>query len=112
MVNKIYEIFSSAEHSKASDAAANGSIVVYNMGSAIREIDADGRCLPIGHYGCLAKSNSILENLVKAGFLQQVGGEAATPQKKATPKKKPLISEVVAVEKKEEKKEVDPDTEG
>jgi hypothetical protein len=82
-----FKVFSSLEREQAHACANDGALVVYNLGHAIREVDEEGHTVPIGHFGCLPESNSIVEGLIDGGFLNLIGGEPA-PKKKAAPKKK------------------------
>ena len=82
-----FYVFNSMHREEAEKHVKDGDVVVYNMGLAIREVDEEGHRVPIGHYGVLPESNSILEGLIEAGLLNLIGGDSA-PKKKATPKKK------------------------
>ena len=83
-----YQVFSSAQREDAMRAAGEGYVVVYNQGMAIRELDAEGHSVPIGHFGVLPEGNEILDRLVEGGFLSLVFGSSEPPKKKAAPKKK------------------------
>lgn len=91
-----YQVFNSIDREKAL-AATDKCVVVYNMGLAIREVTPLGHSLPIGHYGVLAESNPVVENLIEAGLIDLIneGGLDAIrfPAKKAAaPKKKTAAS--------------------
>ena len=87
MAKESFHVLNSMQREEAETHANDGHIVVYNMGHAIREVDEEGHRVPIGHFGCLAESYSIVEGLVEAGFLTLIGGDLA-PKKKSVPKKK------------------------
>ena len=86
MAKDSFYVFNSMHRDEAEKHVKDGDVVVYNMGLAFREVDEEGHRVPIGHYGVLPESNSILEGLIEAGLLNLIGGDAA-PKKKATPKK-------------------------
>ena len=70
------------------EAADAGYVVVYNQGMAIRELDAEGHSLPIGHFGVLPEGNATLNGLVDGGFLSLISGDSEASKKKVAPKKK------------------------
>ena len=91
-----YRVFNSIDRDDAI-ACTDTCIVVYNMGLAIREVTELGHSLPIGHFGVLEESNSVVENLIEAGLIDLVneGGLDAIrfPVKKAAaPKKKTAVA--------------------
>ena len=90
-----YRVFNSIDRDKAI-ACTDKCVVVYNTGLAIREVDEEGHSLPIGHYGVLAKTNQIVENLVENGWLDLISNSAtktsAVPKKAAAPKKKTAVA--------------------
>tara|TARA_Y100000034_G_C6850637_1_gene385896 strand:+ start:226 stop:561 length:336 start_codon:yes stop_codon:yes gene_type:complete len=83
-----YAVYPTEEREDAEARGKAGYVVVYNAGIAIREVDEDGHSLPVGHYGCLPRGNSILEGLVDSGLLELVEGNAGSTKRKASPQKK------------------------
>jgi hypothetical protein len=82
-----YRVFNSIHRDEAI-ACTDKYVVVYNMGHAIREVTELGHSLPIGHYGVLEKSNSIIEKLIEGGFLTLVNEVELPTKKEVAPKKK------------------------
>ena len=70
MAKDSFYVFNSMHREEAEKHVKDGDVVVYNMGLAIREVDEEGHRVPIGHYGVLPESNSILEGLIEAGSQQ------------------------------------------